>query len=313
MRKMALRKFRLLVALGATLLGAPLAAGADDVDLGDNSIVASAGGVTVTLGDLKAFVEQVRLDRNIDVQPDQDTLLGIAEQILIFRSLAREAEREGLDRDAMVVRQLELRREELLGKTRLKEVIAKAPFPDLDQVAKETYLTDKDRYTRPDEVRAAHILIGIQDRSEEEAMALAERLRVELESHPERFAELATEHSDDPGSAEKGGELGWFSRKRMVTPFADAAFALQSPGELSPVVRSKFGYHIIRLDERRAGELIPFEEVKAEIVVQEQAAHRKRVRRDYIEKVATAPDLQYDHGVMEAYARSISSVPASAP
>ena len=93
----------------------------------------------------------------------------------------------------------------------------------------------------------------------------------------------------------------------MVKPFADAAFAMNSPGELSPVVRSKFGYHIIRFDERRAGVPIPFAEVKPEIVEQEKANHRKRLRREYTNKIVT--DLEYNHGVMEAYARSLHPIP----
>ncbi len=80
-----------------------------------------------------------------------------------------------------------------------------------------------------------------------EAMATAQEV-LERAKAGEDFSELAKEYSDDPGSAPEGGELGWFGRGVMVTPFEDAAFALQ-PGEISDIVETQFGYHIILVDE----------------------------------------------------------------
>ncbi len=104
------------------------------------------------------------------------------------------------------------------------------------------------------EIRASHILLSLRPDAAEadsvEAYALAEQLQQRLDAG-EDFATLARQYSDDPGSAERGGDLGFFARDRMVKPFADAAYALEEPGERSGIVRSRFGLHLIQLEERK--------------------------------------------------------------
>ena len=85
-----------------------------------------------------------------------------------------------------------------------------------------------------------------------------------MKKNPGAFAELAKKNSDDPGSGERGGDLDFFGRGAMVKPFEDAAFALK-PDEISGIVESDFGYHIIKLAAIRGGSKKPFETVKAEI------------------------------------------------
>ncbi|MCI1192744.1 SurA N-terminal domain-containing protein [Calidifontimicrobium sp. SYSU G02091] len=136
------------------------------------------------------------------------------------------------------------------------------------------------RYTQAEERRASHILVKA-DRSASaderaKAKAKAESLLAQARANPQQFAALAKAHSDDPGSAAQGGDLDWFGRGAMVKPFEDAVFAMK-PGEISPLVETDFGYHIIRLDAVRGGERRPFDSVRAEITeeVRRQLALRK--------------------------------------
>ena len=111
-----------------------------------------------------------------------------------------------------------------------------------------------DRPARPNDeekVEASHILISHKDaprarvtRTKEEARKLAEQVLAEVKKGGD-FGQLAAKYSDDPGSKQREGKLGSFSRRRMVKPFADAAFALK-PGETSDLVETPFGYHIIK-------------------------------------------------------------------
>ncbi len=103
------------------------------------------------------------------------------------------------------------------------------------------------------DLHAAHILIAytgalraqaVTTRTKEEARQLAEKLRTQA-TDAASFSKLAQQHSDDPGSRPKGGDLGHFQRESMVKPFADAAFAL-APGQVSQVVETQFGFHVIR-------------------------------------------------------------------
>jgi len=153
--------------------------------------------------------------------------------------------------------------------------------PTEDEV-KAAYQARTDRYKEEEKRRASHILIrAAKDAPEAEikaARAKADDLLAQAKKAPNDFARLAKQNSQDPGSAEKGGDLDWFGRGMMVKPFEDAAFALKD-GQLSEVVRSDFGFHIIRLTGIRAERVKPLDEVRAEIVgeLKNEAANKKYV------------------------------------
>ena len=118
-----------------------------------------------------------------------------------------------------------------------------------DAEVKAWYEGRKDRFQQPEERRASHILITPEG-DDAKAKARAEALLAELQKTPGKFAELARKHSQDPGTAQQGGDLGFFGRGMMVKSFEDTVFALKD-GELSGVVKSDFGYHLLRGWARR--------------------------------------------------------------
>ncbi|MCE9659621.1 MAG: SurA N-terminal domain-containing protein [Burkholderiales bacterium] len=130
------------------------------------------------------------------------------------------------------------------------------------------YTENEKRFTAPEERRASHILIKADKDAakadREKARAKAEAILAEVKKDPSKFAEIAKKNSEDEGSAEKGGDLDFFGRGAMVKPFEDAAYGLK-PGEVSGVVESDFGYHVIQLVAVRGGEKKSYESVRAEI------------------------------------------------
>ena len=136
------------------------------------------------------------------------------------------------------------------------------------------------QFTKAEERRARHILVKVPPGANAEAKAKAkskaEGLLAELRKTPQRFVELAKTQSDDSGSAAQGGDLDFFGRGAMVKAFEDAAFAMKV-GEISPVVESEFGFHIIKLEAVRGGERQSFESVKVglEATVRKQQAQKK--------------------------------------
>lgn len=142
------------------------------------------------------------------------------------------------------------------------------------------YAENASRYTAAEERRASHILIkadkDMPAADRQKARAKAEALLEQVRKAPAQFAELAKKNSDDPGSAERGGDLDFFGRGGMVKPFDDAVFAMKS-GEISNVVETDFGFHIIQLTGQRGGEKKSFEAVRAEIEdeVKKQLAQRR--------------------------------------
>ncbi|MCP5284608.1 MAG: peptidyl-prolyl cis-trans isomerase [Burkholderiaceae bacterium] len=173
------------------------------------------------------------------------------------------------------------------------ETLAKdAAVPDGD--LKAYYEQNAERYTQPEERRARHILVKAEREApaadREKARAKAEQLLAQARAKPGDFAALAKANSDDGGSAADGGDLGFFGRGAMVKPFEDAAFALK-PGEISPVVESDFGYHVIQLVETRGGEKRPFAEVRTEI---EQEVRRSLAQRRYAEVAEQFSNMVYE-------------------
>lgn len=148
------------------------------------------------------------------------------------------------------------------------EVASQLSIGDAD--ARKEYDAHPERFRQGEERRASHILI--QAAKDGDAAALkaakekAEALLKQVKANPADFARLAKENSQDPGSAEKGGDLGFFGRGAMVKPFEDAAFGLAKEGDVSDVVQSDFGFHVIRLSGIKAEKVRAFDEVKAEIL-----------------------------------------------
>lgn len=152
-----------------------------------------------------------------------------------------------------------------------------------DEEMQEYYDANQAQFvTTPGEVKASHILVD----TKEEADSLLAELKAGAD-----FAELAKEHSKDPGSAEQGGDLGFFGRGEMVPAFENAAFALEI-GELSEVVESDYGFHIIKVTDKKEEVVKPFEESKEEV---RELLFRQKVQErssSYLEELKTAAKIE---------------------
>ena len=140
-----------------------------------------------------------------------------------------------------------------------------------DEEIKAWYKSNETRYKQAEQRQASHLLIRA-DKSAPEAdvkagQAKAEQILAQLKANPADFAKLAKQHSQDPGSAEKGGDLGYFGRGMMVKPFEETVFSLKE-NQLSDVVRSDFGFHLIKLTGVRAEQVRPLAAVRDEIVAE---------------------------------------------
>ncbi len=156
------------------------------------------------------------------------------------------------------------------------------------------YEQNASRYSNAEERRARHILLTLAPGADEAPVkAKAEELLAQLRKDPTQFAALARQHSQDEGSAVNGGDLDFFARGAMVKPFEDAAFALKV-GEISPIVRSEFGLHIIQLEAVRGGERRPFESVRAEIEDEQRTLLARQRFQDLAESFSTVVFEQPD-------------------
>jgi peptidyl-prolyl cis-trans isomerase D len=155
------------------------------------------------------------------------------------------------------------------------------------------YDSVKDRYVEAEKRRGRHILIQVQNDSEDAAAKKkAEDLLAKVNSGAD-FAKLARESSQDAGSAAQGGDLGWAERSFFVGPFADALFNMK-PGEVRGPVRTQFGYHIIRLEEINAGKQKSFEEARGELEVEYRRQEAEKLFGEQQDKLADKAFEQHD-------------------
>ena len=204
---------------------------------------------------------------------------------------------ENMELDAFIDR--ESKRSEFRNSVRHLKWIAKQT-PGLEPTAEDVqkvYNEKKDSdYTKDALVTASHILIGFDGAQSDEEKAIkkaeAEKVLALCQAAGADFAALAKEHSTGP-SGPRGGELGSFPRNgQMVEPFAKAAFELKV-GETSGIVETQFGYHIIKVTERKEGRVVPFEEVKSLISVQLFFEKIGPAREGYVKKLKEAASIVY--------------------
>lgn len=158
------------------------------------------------------------------------------------------------------------------------------------------YSENASRYGVPEERRASHILIKVdrnapaQERAKAKAKAKAEELLAMVRKDPGSFAEVAKKYSQDEGSASNGGDLDFFSRGAMVKEFDAAVFAMK-PGEISNLIETDFGFHIIRLTGMRGGEHKSFDQVRPEV---EAEVRKQLAQRRYAEAAEVFGNLVYE-------------------
>lgn len=241
-----------------------------------STVVARVGEREITLGDL--ISARQALPAQLQALPPEALFEGLIDQLVNEVLFASAAETAGLDERPDVALRVEATRREILAESYMIDVLE----PQLsDEALRARYDEEIARIPAEQEVRARHILVETQ----EEAAAIREELLAGAD-----FAALAAEKSTGP-SGPSGGDLGFFTKDRMVAPFAEAAFALEA-GEISEPVQTQFGWHIIKVEERRDVPPPPFDEV-ADQIRQGMARELAEAEVDKLRETAeiTSPEM----------------------
>jgi peptidyl-prolyl cis-trans isomerase C len=182
--------------------------------------------------------------------------------------------------------------------------IIETKFPEkvkvTDEEVREYYDTRKEQlYEHPKQVQASHILVKTQGlKSEEErekARQKIEKIKEEVNKSDADFATLARRYSGCPSGKRSGGDLGYFDREKMAKPFSDAAFAMEV-GEISDIVETQFGYHIIKKTGEKPASTTAFEEVKEGIRMELKNKKLQQVRNEQLAKLKKEADIVYPPG-----------------
>jgi peptidyl-prolyl cis-trans isomerase C len=213
-------------------------------------VIARVNGVDITEGDLALAAEDPALQMpNVPEAQKRDLLTGY---MIDLKLGAKAAEAAKVGSGAEFTRKLAYNRDKTLLDEYLDQEAKKAVTPE---AARKLYDETVKSVPTEQEVRARHILVE----NEDEAKKIATRVK-----GGEDFAKVAGEVSKDPGSKTDGGDLGFFTKDRMVEPFAETAFNLE-PGQISDPVKSQFGWHVIKVEEKRAKPAPTFDETKDQV------------------------------------------------
>jgi len=220
--------------------------------------VAKEGTVVIKIGDLGITDKEIQEEFNM--LPEQlkalvNTKEGKKQFIdsLVTREIIyAEAKAKGFDKNEKVLQDLEKLKKRLMIEAYLSESIKLDEKVD-DKVLKNYYKKHEKEFTTPERVHAKHILV--KDKK------LADEILEKLKKDPSQFEKLATEYSID-SSGKNGGDLGFLEKGTLVPEFEEALNKMEKEGEISPVVKTNYGYHIIKFVKREKGILPKFEEVK---------------------------------------------------
>ena len=213
--------------------------------------LAKIGGKSLTDTEVKSLLGSIPEAQKNQINSDNETKTRMVDNMVTEELFIMEAEKTGITKDKEFATSLERARRQLLAQRYLQKTIQ----PKLtDANVKAFFDKNKVRYSQ-DEVRASHVLV----KSEAEAQEVYQKAKA-----GEDFEVLAKKYSKDPSAAQNMGDLGFFTRSRMVPQFAEAAFSMK-PGEISHPVKTPFGYHIIKVVEKKEGKPVKFEEVKEQV------------------------------------------------
>ncbi len=214
------------------------------------TVVATVGGEPITEADLSFAAEDLTQELG-QMPPDQRRpfLLRVLIDMKVMAKAGRDA---GMADTPLFQQRLNYLEERALRRAFFAETIANAVTEEAVRADYEAYVAD---FVPADEIRASHILVPTEDE--------AKAVKAELDGGAD-FATLAKEKSIDPGAA-NGGDLGFFGKGMMVAPFEAAAFAMTEVGQVSEPVQSQFGWHVIRLEEKRQSTPPAFEQVAGQL------------------------------------------------
>lgn len=231
-----------------------------------STVLAEVGKARLTLGQFNKQVADLppQFQMTLAVNPKlREQLLERWAQITLF---AQEAKAMKMDQDPAFKEKLEDVKNAMLAQSFIEKKVEGKVTVTPEEV-KAYYEAHKSEFSQPEMVKARHILVRVPSDANEKAWSEAEAKIKDIKKQLDKgkdFAELAKQYSDDPGSKDRGGDLGFFPKGRMVPEFETAAFALK-PGETSGPVKSPFGYHIIQVQERKDAAVIPFEDISQQV------------------------------------------------
>ncbi|MGK2859389.1 MAG: peptidylprolyl isomerase [Thermoanaerobaculia bacterium] len=265
-----MKKMILTVVLATLTATSALAQGANPAE---EKIAARVNGEVITAAQLDYLWNALPTEARQNYELAGGGKIGFLDNYIDRRLIVQEAIKEKFDKRQDVQYELERTRERVLINMYVEKVVAANVFPEAE--LREYYQSKRREFARPERIKARHIVVtpvampvynsaNDDAQSEEQAMKKIEMIKGLLADPKTSFSDLSSKYSEDL-SAKSGGDLGWISRGKLSGPLEDALFKLQ-PGETSDVVKTEFGFHVVRCEAREPSGFLTFEEARQQIV-----------------------------------------------
>lgn len=224
------------------------------------AVIATVNGETINDTEADALVAAFQQGATYNNLP-AEMKKRVLDDLVNRKLLLSDAKAVGIEKDPEFMTAMQNVREGIILDTYMKKIFNTIKVSDSD--AKVYYDGNKDRFNQPASMRAKHILV----QTEAEAKSIIDELKkLSGDAQVKKFQELAAAKSIDKGSAEQGGELGWFAQSQMVPEFGNAAAAMKKGEISSKPVKTNFGFHVILKEDFKAAGVVPFDQVKPQIV-----------------------------------------------
>jgi peptidyl-prolyl cis-trans isomerase C len=282
-------------------------------------VLAERGGVKVYRSEYEAELLKLTPDVRPGFANNERRIAELVTRLLIQKSLAAQPETAALAQTPQNAVRIRLENDRVLAQLRLEDIEKRAGQEfdarrsQYEPRARELYLVERKKFEVAEQVSASHILFDLKKHTREEARRLAEQARARIVAGAD-FNAVAKEVSEDPSAGQNAGKLGWFTRAEMDPAFASAAFALKQKGEVSEPVLSGFGWHLIKLEDRREARARPFEEVRDIIMGELRKKYVDEQREAAIVAIRDDPNVKLDRTALEAlYVRPVAPPEARTP
>lgn len=242
-------------------------------------VVAEQGGVQISLKDIDAYADRMPANDRVGFFDSPKRIEHVIMDLLLRKQLAAKARQDGIDQQSGVQQQIRQAVDDTLARVELQHYRDNLKLPQFDELAREYYLTHKDEFVKPGKVDVKHVLVSTKERGDEEAKAIIGKVEATARAHPDQFDALIAKYSDDPSAKDNHGLIADAASGNMVAPFAKAAGALSKPGQISPIVKTQYGYHVLKLISRQPDHQQSFDEIRKNLV--------KRLKSNWIDKQVT--------------------------
>jgi peptidyl-prolyl cis-trans isomerase C len=256
------------------------------------TVLASNASVKVTKADFDAEMSRIPESEHFEFLTSRTRIASLLENILINRVLAKEAIEQKIDQNQKVKDEILNQTEKILAKYRGQQLLREIKVKDFTAAAREAYIVDTQKSLRPARYKLWQALVTFVGRDKETARKRATEARERVERGDD-LTEIAKEFSDDVGSKRSGGVIDFTQLKDFEAPFADALKKMK-PGDVSYIVETRYGFHVIYLMELMPEKKLSFEEMKPELLEEARIAYLKSSYDHHLDAIRLDPSLKID-------------------